>query len=243
MDLDLGILWIGLATLAGAFAGSIIHAISLRLPARKSPLGSPICHSCHGPLPWLAFIPFVSVTCPECGARTSWHKLATEAGAALLVALALISHGLTLDGLTYALFSLVLLQVLRIDWQHHLIYTIVIVPASILALFLAAVDSQSELVSAFLASIGAALIFAFFYALALFIYKRRALGRGDILLAFLIGAMARTELVVAALFVGMLLAALGGLFLIAIGKRTRYDYIPYGAYLCAGAIIVLLLPS
>jgi leader peptidase (prepilin peptidase) / N-methyltransferase len=240
--MDLSYLGIMFGTIAGLFAGTLIHAISLRLPARLGPLGSAICHSCHAPLPGSAWVPLLPVTCPSCQARTNWHKPATELTAAVLVFLALFIHGLTLPGISTALFVLVLLQVLRIDWQHHLIFTIVIVPGSLLALLLAVMESGFELISALLAAIGAALVFGFFYVLALVIYRRRALGRGDILLAFLIGAMARFELVFFALIVGMLLAAAGGLFLIAIGKRTRHDFIPYGAYLCAGAIIVLLLP-
>jgi leader peptidase (prepilin peptidase) / N-methyltransferase len=242
MDLDANILWIVLAAIAGAFAGSLIHAISLRLPGKMDPLGPAICHKCQETLPAIGFIPFVPVTCPACGVTENWHKPVTEAAAAILVALAFLNHGVTLDGLTYALFSLVLLQILRIDWQHHLIYTIIIVPGSILALFLAVVDSQSALISALVAGVLAALIFGLFYALAIFIYRKRALGRGDILLAFLIGAMAGIDKVVPALLLGMLLGALGGLFLVAIGKRTRHDFIPYGAYLCAGAIVVLLIP-
>jgi leader peptidase (prepilin peptidase) / N-methyltransferase len=242
MDLGIEILAIGLAAIAGLFAGSLIHMISLRLPAHLDPLGEPICHYCHESLPRNAFIPFFPVTCPSCGKSANWHKPATEAATGLLVALALISHGMTLDGLTYALFSIVLLLILRIDWQHHLIYTVVIVPGSILALFLAVLQSQSALISSLIAGIIAALLFGVFYTLAIFIYRKRALGRGDILLAFLIGVMARLDEMVPALLLGMLLGAFGGLFLIAIGKRTRHDFIPYGAYLCAGAIIVLLLP-
>jgi leader peptidase (prepilin peptidase) / N-methyltransferase len=243
MDLDSGFLWIGLAALVGLFAGSVIHAVSLRLPARVGPVGPVICHSCKEPLPATAFIPLKTVRCQSCGARSNWHKPATESGAAALVSLALISHGVSMEGVGYALFSLILLQILRIDWQHHLIYTVVIVPGTILAWFFAAYDSREVLISAVIAAIAAAMVFGFFYALAILIYKKRALGRGDILLAFLIGAMARIDLVVPALLLGMLLGALGGLFLIAIGKRSRHDFIPYGAYLCAGAIIVLLLPN
>jgi leader peptidase (prepilin peptidase) / N-methyltransferase len=242
MDLDGSVLWVVLAAIVGAFAGSLIHAISLRLPNRMDPIGPSVCHACKEPLPATAFIPFLSVVCPSCGTSNNWHKPATEASAAALVALSFVSHGVTLDGFAVALFALVLLQVLRIDWQHHLIYMIVIVPGSLLALFLAVIESQTALISAFAAAIGASLVFSLFYALAIFIYRKRALGRGDILLAFLIGAMTRVELVVPALLLGMLLGALGGLFLIAIKKRTRHDFIPYGAYLCAGAIIVLLVP-
>ncbi|MBX6341626.1 MAG: prepilin peptidase, partial [Thermomicrobiaceae bacterium] len=56
----------------------------------------------------------------------------------------------------------------------------------------------------------------------------------------LIGALPGRELVVPAIFYGMALAALGGVFLIAIRRRGRRDYIPYGAYLCLGTILVLL---
>jgi leader peptidase (prepilin peptidase) / N-methyltransferase len=243
MDIGGTYLWILLAATGGAFAGSVIHATSLRLPAHLDPLGRAICTECHAGLSMSAFIPFLPLRCAECGTRTNWHKPATELAAAAIVAISALSHGFNLDGLTYALLSLVLLLILRIDWQHHLIYTVVIVPGVVLAFLFAALNSQSELISAGIAAFGAGLLFAVFFGLAILIYRKHALGMGDILLAFLIGAMARLELVVGALLLGMLLAALGGLFLIAIGKRTRYDYIPYGAYLCLGAMIVLLLPS
>jgi leader peptidase (prepilin peptidase)/N-methyltransferase len=45
----------------------------------------------------------------------------------------------------------------------------------------------------------------------------------------------------AALLLGVFLAAVGGLMLIAIRVRTRTDFIPYGAYLSLGAIVVVLL--
>jgi leader peptidase (prepilin peptidase) / N-methyltransferase len=243
MDFDVNVIWLFLAAVIGSFAGSVIHAISLRLPARLEPLGRVTCVECQQPLPLRAFVPFIPVHCPECGTRVNWHKPATEFGSAAIVALSLVSHGLNLNGITYALLSLILLLILRIDWQHHLIYTVVIVPGVVVAFAFAAFDSQSQLISAAIAAFGAGLLFAAFFGLAILIYRKHALGMGDILLAFLIGAMARLELVAGALLLGMLLAALGGLFLIAIGKRTRYDYIPYGAYLCLGAMIVLLLPT
>jgi leader peptidase (prepilin peptidase)/N-methyltransferase len=84
------------------------------------------------------------------------------------------------------------------------------------------------------------LVFALFFALAMLIYRQQALGFGDILLAVLIGTMTGIHSILPALFAGMFLAAVGGLLLIAIGIRTRRDYIPYGAYLCAGTILVLI---
>lgn len=158
-----------------------------------------------------------------------------------LVIAAIIVYHLTLVGVAVSLFSLLLLLILRIDWQHHLIYTVTIVPGIMLALALAGLRSTTALLSASVAGIGAGLVFAFFFALAMLIYRKQALGFGDILLAVLIGTMTGVRSIIPALFLGMLLAAAGGLLLVVIGMRTRRDYIPYGAYLCAGTIIVLLV--
>jgi leader peptidase (prepilin peptidase) / N-methyltransferase len=240
MDL-FDIIVIALGAVTGAFAGSLVHTLAIRLPAELPDLGSPPCQACGTPLGARGFIPFVPAQCAECGA--GWHKPATEAAAALIVALALTGYGLTVEAVTVALFSLVLLTILRIDWQHHLIFTIIIAPGIAIALFGAALQSQSALVAALIAAAGAGLVFTLFFALAVVIYRQQALGFGDILLAILIGAMTGLERVVPALLLGMILAAAGGLFLIAIGQRGRRDYIPYGAYLCLGTMLVLLWPG
>jgi len=228
------------AGIASAFAGALIHAAAVRLPAELSVFGVPICAKCGTPEPTLAFIPGWSGACASCGARDQRLRWATEAAASVLVMTALIVHGLTLVGLAVALFNLVLLLILRIDWQHHLIFVTTIVPGIMLALVLAVLRSPAALLSATIAGVGAGILFALFFVLAMLIYKQQALGFGDILLAVLIGTMTGVRSIFPALFIGMVLAAVGGLLLIAIGLRTRRDYIPYGAYLCAGTIFVLI---
>lgn len=229
-----------LAGVAGAFAGSLIHAAAVRLPAELNAIGAPICAKCGTPEPTLAVVPGWSGACANCGARDQRLRWATQAAASILVMAALVAHGLTLIGLAVALFNLILLVILRIDWQHHLIFVATIVPGIMLALAFAVLRSPAALISSTIAGVGAGLVFAIFFVLAMLIYKQQALGFGDILLAVLIGTMTGIRSIVPALFVGMLLAAAGGLLLIAIGVRTRRDYIPYGAYLCAGTILVLI---
>lgn len=230
-----------LAGVAGAFAGSLIHAAALRLPSDLDVIGPPICPSCSTVQPKRAMFPGWSGTCVACGAVDNRVRWATEAAATALSMTAIIVYHATLLGVGVALFSLLLLLILRIDWQHHLIFTITIVPGIVLALAVAVLRSPAAFISASIAGAGAGILFAFFFALATLIYRRQALGFGDILLAVLIGTMTGIQSIVPALFVGMLLAAGGGLLLVAIGRRTRRDYIPYGAYLCAGTIIILLV--
>lgn len=179
--------------------------------------------------------------CVSCGAKNLRVRLLTEGAAAALAMASIGIYHVTLAGIGVALYSLLLLLILRIDWQHHLIFTITIVPGIMLALALSVLHSPSALISAGIAGVGAGLVFGFFFALALLIYRKHALGAGDILLAVLIGTMTGIHAIIPALFIGMIMAAVGGLALIVFGLRSRRDYIPYGAYLCAGTIFVLLL--
>ncbi|MDI3340304.1 MAG: A24 family peptidase [Sphaerobacter sp.] len=224
----------------GAVAGALVHAVAERLPADREPLGTPICTGCGAPLGVGALVPFRRRACRACGAPPSWAKLATEVSGAAIVVAALLLQGMTYRGVTAALFSLLLLVILRIDWRHHLIYTATIVPGLVVAALAAAIHSPQMLLSAGVAAVGAGIFFALLFGLAVLIYRQHALGLGDILLAVLIGAMTGVGRVAPALFLGMLLAAGGGLLLLALGRRGRRDYIPYGAYLCAGTILVLL---
>ncbi len=227
------------ALVAGGIAGSLINVVATRLPADGDPsiIGPPI-RPASGSEDAFGLVPFVGAWQRSTGG-IDWPKLATDVAAAAIVALALWRHGDSFDGLRAAVFALALLIVLRIDWQNHLIYSITILPSIIIALAFQAYSSKDELIWSIGAMVGAGLFFLLLFVLAVVIYGKRALGLGDIWLAALIGAMTG-ENVVAALILGMFLAAAGGLFLILIRVRSRTDYIPYGAYLCLGAIVIVL---
>jgi leader peptidase (prepilin peptidase)/N-methyltransferase len=228
------------AIVVGGIAGSLINVMATRLPAEGDPpvRGLPLRPS-TGREDGFALIPFVGAWQRD-GNGIDWPKLATDIAAAAVVAIALWRHDDGFDALRAIVFALALLLILRIDWQNHLIFTITIVPAIVVALAFQAYSSLDELFWAAGAAVGAGLFFLFLFALALVIYGKRALGLGDIWLVTLIGAMT-AQAAIAALLLGMFLAAFGGLFLILIRVRKRTDYIPYGAYLCLGAIAIVLL--
>jgi leader peptidase (prepilin peptidase)/N-methyltransferase len=229
------------AVVLGGLAGGLIDAVATRLPAGLPVVGPPVRGVDH--------VPTARALVPYIGAWSSvgWDlpKLGTDLAAAAALFAAFALQGWSFDGLRAGIFALVLLLILRIDWQNHLIYMITIVPGVLIALALSVYASISEndfgnLVSSSVAGIAAAFVFLLLFMLAVAIYKKRALGFGDVLLAGLIGTMTGQS-VAAALMLGMLLASFGGLFLIAIRVRKRTDYIPYGAYLSLGALIVVLL--
>lgn len=228
------------AVIAGGIAGSLINVVATRLPADGDPpvIGYPLRPISNRADPF-ALVPFAGAF-ERVSGRLDWPKLGSDLAATAIVAIALWRHGLSLDGLRASVFALVLLLILRIDWQNHLIFTITILPAIVVALVFQGIGSADDLIAASIAMAVAGLVFLLLFILALVIYGKRALGLGDIWLAALIGAMAAGD-TFAAIFLGMFLAAFGGLFLILIRVRKRTDYIPYGAYLCLGAMVVVLL--
>jgi leader peptidase (prepilin peptidase)/N-methyltransferase len=224
----------------GGLAGTAINMLATRLPAEgdPSPVGPPLRPaSQQGDT--LAFVPYAGAWMPSVRA-VDWPKLGTDIAAALVTALAFALNGAGFDGIRAATFSLILLLILRIDWQNHLIFTVTIGPSILLALGFQALDSAHALMVAAIAGGASALAFLALYMAAILIYKKRALGFGDVLLAALIGAMTGAE-APGALLIGMILGAVGGLVLVAIRVRTTKDYIPYGAYLCLGAILAIIL--
>ncbi len=230
----------------GLCVGTWIDAAAAAIPAHRSPWRLPACPECEAPWRGAALVPLLGPLlarrCPNCAQPITFFRPLTEVATGLLFALALWRAGLTVEFAALVTFTIVLLVILRIDWQNHLIFQNTIIAGILIALGYAAIASPEPraLLWATVASVGAALLFLFLYVLALVIYKRRALGFGDVLLAALIGAMAGQNAFLA-IFIGMLLGAAGGLLLVALRVRTMRDYIPYGAYLCAGTIIALLI--
>ena len=231
------VLYLIMAVAAGAVFGQAINILATRLPSDLGLAGIPL-HSASGQPDRAQMIPYTGAIRSEQG--IDWPNLATQLGAAALTFGALLLHGFTFAALESTLLCMVLLTILRIDWQHHAIYVITIWPGILLALVLALIHSPGRLLSASVAGALAAFAFLLLFFLAIAIYRRRALGFGDVLLAGLIGTMVGLEWVTHAILLGMILAAVGGLFLVAIRVKKRTDYIPYGAYLSLGAILVVL---
>ena len=235
-----------LVGLLGLVAGTWVDHAATAIPAERSPWRFPACPECAARWHGVAILPLIGTLvarrCPACDAPVGWRPPLTEATTGILFALALWRAASPAEFVALALFTVLLLLILRIDWQNHLIFQNTIVVGILIALAYAAILSPEPhaLLWSLVAAAGAAALFLFLYFLALLLYRRRALGFGDVLLAALIGAMAGQQAFLA-IFIGMILGAAGGLLLVALRVRTMRDYIPYGAYLCAGTIIALFV--
>ena len=140
-------------------------------------------------------------------------------------------------------FTIPLLMTLLIDAWTRLIHTDILLAGLLAGFGFAALAGLGTLLASLLGAAGAATVFAGFYLLAKLIYRRAGLvpfGLGDVYLAAMIGAMVRGEAVIQALFAGVLLAAIASLVLLVTRRAGRHDPLPYGPFLCLGALLTLL---
>jgi leader peptidase (prepilin peptidase)/N-methyltransferase len=117
-------------------------------------------------------------------------------------------------------------------------------PAALILLGAAALATPGGTRHLVTALIGMAAALAFF-VLQAFIYPA-GIGWGDVKLSGVTGLYLGwfgARAVLTGLVAGYLLAALAGLVLIAARRATRKSHIPFGPFLLAGALLVILVPA
>lgn len=146
---------------------------------------------------------------------------------------------------------LVLVQVLVFDARHRLILNVVMYPASALALLLSPLTplihgSSATMSGRVLAAVLGAVVAGGLFLLVS-VVTRGGVGLGDAKLCFFLGAVLGglplpVPGVMSALVQGIFLGGVISALLLVTRVRGMTDFIPYGPFLCAGGLVVLLYP-
>jgi len=72
------------------------------------------------------------------------------------------------------------------------------------------------------------------------IFKKEAMGGGDVKLAAMIGAFLGWRYIIISLFLGFFLGALTGIILMIAKIKSREDMVPFGPFIVLGTFITLL---
>jgi prepilin signal peptidase PulO-like enzyme (type II secretory pathway) len=179
--------------------------------------------------------------CRHCGKRLPRAFLLVEIFTGLTFAAAWIDFGVSPQFYIYSLFALLLIVTMVIDWQHHDLYTIVLLAGAVLALGGALLNPALDLSAALLgAAVGGGTLLVFYF-IARLAYGEEALAFGDVELALMLGLMVGYPAILGPLLLGPLIAGAAGVALVFVRRKGMHDYIPIGASFCFATICALLL--
>ncbi len=254
MDIALIIIFAAFGTAVGSFLNVCID----RLPAGKSILRPPShCDSCQHRLSPGDLVPLFSYLwlcrrCRYCGASIPQRPFWVELGTGLLFALSYWYFGLSVQFVIIAFYGSLFLVIGIIDLEHQLILNKITYPAMAVALVISVFQPPPGLIELNLdwpwpglvsGLMGGALGFIFLllaYFITLAIYKREAIGFGDVKLMALIGLATGPRLVLLSLTLGAILGGLVGIFLLSLKLKNRQEPLPFGSFLAIAALLTLL---
>ena len=240
----------GCCALFGLLIGSFLNVVIWRVPRKESIVAPPShCPGCGNPIAPRDNVPVISWLmlrgrCRHCQTRISARYPLIELSCAILFAAigARFAHSWALPA--YLVFGAGLLAISVIDLDHYIIPNRVVYPLGFISFPLLALGAgfDGHWWSLQRGLIGAACAFSVLFLIHF--VSPRGMGFGDVRLSFLLGLflgyLGAAE-VMAGLFLGFAYGSIIGLVLMATGKRGRRQHIPFGPFLAAGAITIVLV--
>lgn len=254
------------AFLFGLLFGSFLNVCIYRIP-RDLSVVTPrsFCPECGAQLTWLQNIPVASYLlqrgrCRSCAQSIGIRYPLVELSTALLFLFTAMKFGFTLLALKWIIFECLLVILFWTDLEERilpdeitlggsfaalLLAFFVAVPGSFGALLLpySALRWQSPLnacLGALLLTLPIWLIGAAFGRLR----RREALGLGDVKLLAMLGLFLGPENGLFALLIGAVAGSAAGILILLGTKQDARSYeMPFGSFLCAGAILIPFLST
>ena len=242
------ILFIYIATgILGLALGSFLNVVIYRLPKGLSLLGPRSqCPGCHAKIHFYDNIPLISFLllrgkCRQCGMKISWRYPMVELLTAVLMILMLARFGLQINFIKFGLLTLILIPVTFIDIDEKIIpnwltFTGLIGCVTITLIF------QIELWRFMLQGmVTGGLFMALLMVLGKWLFKKDAMGMGDLKLLIMIGAYVGMTGALLSVYIGAMIAFV--LIIIQwLSRRINLkETIPFGPFIAVGTLVYVVI--
>ncbi|MFZ5433820.1 MAG: prepilin peptidase, partial [Calditrichota bacterium] len=217
--------WMGylITIILGLSVGSFANVLIYRLPREESLIRpSSRCPSCGRPIrPW-ENIPVLSWIilrgrCSGCKVWISLRYPAIELASAILAVLAVKIFEFTYAGFAHGMLFIALLALVIIDLEHWLLPFSITIPLAIIGFIGSFVFHMRPLADTLLGMLVGFGIFMILLIGGKALFKREALGGGDVVFGIMAGAFLGWKLVIFMIFVASFLGALVTLPLLLLG--------------------------
>lgn len=246
------------AVFVGLALGSFAGMLTYRLP-RGLALDKPnsFCPGCRNPIGWRRNIPLLGFLlqrgrCAHCGERIRWRYPLSELLCALLALAAWYVFGVSPEAMAALLVCTVLVALALIDFEHGLLpdrltlgllwaglaYSLAPKSSAAGAPALLPFPGPGQAIAG--AITGYAFLWLFNRAWRI-LRKRDGLGLGDCKLLAAMGAWLGLNGLPLVMVPAAVTGALSGLVMIALGRVSLSQPIPFGPFLAAGGVFALFL--
>ena len=225
----------------GLVVGSFLNVCIYRIPIEKSIVYPPSsCPKCNTQIKWYDNIPVLSYIilggkCRQCRSKISPIYPLIEILTGFITVLIYLKFKLSIQTAAFLIFSYALIVGSFIDLKHYIIpdrISLGLIAVGVAFSYFLPIGLKGSL-------IGAASGFVILYGLALLgelLFKKEAMGGGDIKLLSGIGAFLGIKGVLFVLLFSSFLGSLIGIALITAGKKELTSKIPFGPYLSLAAV-------
>lgn len=229
----------------GTVLGSFYNVVGYRIPKGESIVSPPShCTSCNHRLGALELIPIFSYLiqggkCKHCKAKISPFYMCFEFLCGVLFLLAYLAFEFDLRLIIALTFISMLIIIVVSDYNFMIISDSVLVVFSILLCAeIGLIDGIIPLLKGIGSGVLAFLTMFLIKKIGDFAFKRESMGGGDIKLMFVFGLVLGYPMSILTIFIGSII----GLPISLITLKTNAEHIiPFGPFLAAGAVIILLL--
>ncbi len=243
-----------LVFMVGACIGSFLNVCIHRIPRSESVIKPRSrCPECRRDIPWYDNIPLISFfalrgKCRNCGARISVRYVLVELLTAVLFYLVWIQYGWTVLTPIFLVVVSGLILATFVDFEHMIIPDRVSLGGILAGVISSAMfpelhdavrvmDSVKESLIGMVVGAGSLWLVG---VLGSWIFRKDAMGLGDVKLLGAIGAFLGWQGVLFTVMISSLLGSAVGLSFIAMKRKEWQSRIPYGPYLALAAVLWIL---
>jgi len=232
--------------LLGLIVGSFCNVCIYRIPRNESVIypvsHCPKCRTTIKPfdnIPLLSYI-LLKGRCRNCGSKISIQYPVVEFLTGLIYLIIYLIYGLNVQTLIYIILSSALIIIAFTDLNEQIVPDVISLPGMGVGLILSFFVPYISFINSVLGVLVGGGIILIIALVGSAIFKKEAMGGGDVKLAAMIGAFLGWRYIVISLFLGFFLGALAGILLILLKIKRREDVVPFGPFIVLGSFITLL---
>ncbi len=228
----------------GLIIGSFSNVCIYRLPRNESIVfpGSH-CPRCNHALEWYDNIPLISYIilkgkCRYCAEKISIQYPLVEFLTASLYLSLFYFYRLQLHTVFYMVFCSALIIIGFIDLKEKIIPDVISLPLTALGFLSSFILNNISPLNSLLGILAGGGSLYLIAIAGTYIFKKEAMGGGDIKLSAMVGAFLGWQLTLLSLFIGFLLGSVIGIIVLMKTKGEIRD-VPFGPFIALGALIAL----